>query len=70
MTVSASAAAEAAERERERQRRAEAALAPLREAVAAMQDRTPAEAAADEGFWRVVQDAFDVDRGANHEPDL
>jgi len=62
MTVAASAAAEAVERERERQRRCEAALAPLRDAVALMKDRTTVDVAADEGLWRVVQDAFDVDR--------
>src|SRR5438045_3840488 len=62
MTVAASAAAEAVERERERQRRCEAALGPLRDAVALMKDRTTVDVAADEGLWRVVQDAFDVDR--------
>src|SRR5205814_6333660 len=38
------------------------ALARLREAVAAVQGRTPAESGADGGLWRAVQDAFDVDR--------
>jgi isopenicillin-N epimerase len=62
MTIAASAAAEAADRQRERQRRCDAALAPVREAVAAVEGRRPEEAAADERLWRVVQGAFDVDR--------
>jgi isopenicillin-N epimerase len=62
MTIAASAALEAAERERDRQRRCEEALAPLREAVAAVEGRTPDEVAADERFWGVVQALFDVDR--------
>src|SRR5262245_12345194 len=62
MSIAASAAAEAAERDGERRRRYEAALAPLQAAVAAVQGRTAEQAAADEGLWRVVQDAFDMDR--------
>jgi isopenicillin-N epimerase len=62
MTIAESAAAEAAERERERERQCDAALAPLRAAVARVAGRPPEEAAADESLWRVVQDAFDVDR--------
>jgi selenocysteine lyase/cysteine desulfurase len=62
MTIAASAAAEAAERARERERRCEAALVPVREAVAAAGGRGPEEVAADERLWKVVQAAFDVDR--------
>jgi selenocysteine lyase/cysteine desulfurase len=62
MSIASSAAAEAAARERERQRRLEAALAPLRAAVATVEGRSPREAAADERLWSVVQDAFDMDR--------
>jgi isopenicillin-N epimerase len=61
MSIAASAAAEVAERERERGRRCDAALAPLREAVARASGQSPAEAAADERLWHVVQAAFDVD---------
>ncbi|HEU0106003.1 MAG TPA: GGDEF domain-containing protein, partial [Vicinamibacteria bacterium] len=61
MSIAASAAAEVAERDRERQRRSDAALAPLREAVARLEGRSPEEAAADEKLWHVVQAAFDVD---------
>ena len=61
MSIAASAAAEVAERERERQRRCDAALAPLREAVARASGQSPEEAAADERLWHVVQAAFDVD---------
>ena len=62
MTIAESAAAEAAARRREREARRGAALAPLREAVAAVAGRTPEEAARDERLWCVVQDGFDVDR--------
>ena len=62
MTIAESAAAEAAERRRFREARREEALAPLRAAVAAVEGRTPEEAADDEGLWSVVQAAFDVDR--------
>src|SRR5258708_7337950 len=62
MSIAASAAAEVAERERERARRCDAALAPLREAVARASGQTPEEAAADERLWHVVQAAFEVDR--------
>src|SRR4051812_248783 len=62
MTMAASAAAEIAERERERQWLCEAALAPIREAVAAVSALTPEQAAMDERLWAVVQDAFDMDR--------
>jgi isopenicillin-N epimerase len=62
MTIASSAAAEAADRKRERQRRCEAALAPLREALAVVEGRSPEEAAADERLWSVVQGCFDVDR--------
>jgi selenocysteine lyase/cysteine desulfurase len=62
MTIAESAAAEAAARRREREARREAALFPLRQAVAAVEGRAPEEAAGDERLWRVVQDAFDVDR--------
>lgn len=62
MSIATSAAAEMAERERERQRRCDAALAPLREAAARLEGRSPEEAAADERFWHVVQAAFEVDR--------
>ena len=61
MSIAASAAAEVTERDRERQRRSDAALAPLREAVARLEGRSPEEAAADEKLWHVVQAAFDVD---------
>jgi isopenicillin-N epimerase len=61
MSIAASAAAEVAERERERQRRCDAALAPLREAVARASGQSPEESAADERLWHVVQAAFDVD---------
>jgi selenocysteine lyase/cysteine desulfurase len=61
MTIEASAAAESAERERERQRLCDAALAPLREAVAAVASLSPEQAAADERLWAVVRAAFDVD---------
>ena len=62
MSIAASAASEMAERERERQRRCDAALAPLREAAARLEGRSPEEAASDERFWHVVQAAFEVDR--------
>jgi len=62
MSIETSAAAEIAERERERQRRGDAALAPLREAVARLEGRSPEEVASDERLWHVVQAAFEVDR--------
>ena len=62
MSIATSAAAEIGERERERQRRCDAALAPLREAVARLEGRSPEEAASDERLWHVVQAAFEVDR--------
>ena len=62
MSIATSAAAEMAERERERQRRGDAALAPLREAVARLEGRSPEEVASDERLWHVVQAAFEVDR--------
>jgi len=62
MSIASSAAAEIAERERERQRRSDAALAPLREAVARGAGLSAEEAAADERLWHVVQAAFEVDR--------
>ena len=61
MTIAASASVESAERERERRWLCDAALAPLREAVAAVAARSPEQAAADEGLWSVVRAAFDVD---------
>jgi selenocysteine lyase/cysteine desulfurase len=61
MSLAASATAEAAERERERRRLCDAALAPLREAVARVEGRPPEEAAEDERLWAVVREMFDVD---------
>ncbi len=62
MTVAASAAAEAAERQRERARALDVAVAPLRQAVAAVEGLAPEQVAADERLWRVVREMFDVDR--------
>src|SRR6185295_2155250 len=69
MSIASSAAAEIAERERERQRRSDAALAPMREAVARVAGRSAEEAAADERLWHVVQAALRRDLArANEAP--